>query len=317
MLLVGRAKRCAAFAFGVSLVFGVNAASARELKSVGVSVGYLAYPYWASLSKGAEFEAKKINPKVKIATVEHYQDSSRQSAEIDEFIAAAVDLIVLNPSDPIAIEAAIGRAHEAGIVVIAADSRTAGADVTVETNNVHAGAIACEYLVEKMGRKGKMLILSSAAATSTTDRAKGCNEVVAKHADVKILPQNEDTMGTRDGGLSVGAALLERFPQIDGVFAINDFSALGMAFAAKKSNRLNFPITAVDGAPEAMQALKDPNMPQFVGTASQDPFLMGRLAVQAGAKILGGQKPDRDLVQMDSKMVTRENVSEYKGWTSN
>ena len=90
-----------------------------------------------------------------------------------------------------------------------------------------------------------------------------------------------------------------------------------VATAAKRANRLNFPITAVDGTPEAVQALKDPKTPQFVGTASQDPFLMGRIAVQAGVKILGGQKPERDLVQMDSKMVTRDNVDEYKGWTSN
>ena len=100
-------------------------------------------------------------------------------------------------------------------------------------------------------------------------------------------------------------------------FAVNDDSGLGMADAARKANRLNFPITAVDGTPEAVQALKDPNTPQFVGTASQDPFLMGRMAVQAGIKILGGQKPDHDLVRMDTKMVTRENVNEYKGWTSN
>jgi ribose transport system substrate-binding protein len=44
---------------------------------------------------------------------------------------------------------------------------------------------------------------------------------------------------------------------------------------------------------------------------------MGRMAVQEGVKILNGQKPDHDLVQMDTKMVTRENVNEYKGWTSN
>ena len=90
-----------------------------------------------------------------------------------------------------------------------------------------------------------------------------------------------------------------------------------MADAARKANRLNFPITAVDGAPEAVQALKDPKTPQFVGTASQDPFLMGRMAVQEGVKILNGQKPDHDLVQMDTTMVTRDNVKDYKGWTSN
>ncbi len=44
---------------------------------------------------------------------------------------------------------------------------------------------------------------------------------------------------------------------------------------------------------------------------------MGRMAVQEGVKILNGQKPDHDLVQMDTTMVTRDNVKDYKGWTSN
>ena len=111
--------------------------------------------------------------------------------------------------------------------------------------------------------------------------------------------------------------MLAKFPQVDGVFAINDASGLGMADAAKKGSRFNFPITAVDGSPEAVQALKDPRTPEFVGTASQDPFLMGRTAVQEGVKVLNGQKPDHDLVQMDTAMVTRDNVKDYKGWTSN
>jgi ribose transport system substrate-binding protein len=314
----GRATKGVFFAAGVSLLLGVNPASAKELKSIGVSVGSLNYPFFGSIAKGAEFEARKINPNVRITAVEHYWDPATQNAQIDAFIAAGVDLIVLSPSDPNAIEPAIDRAHKGGVPVVAADSRTAGADVTIETNNVQAGAVACEYLVEKMGGKGAVLILSfGPTRTSASDRAKGCSDVVAKHPDVKILPQDEDTLGTRDGGFAVGVALLGRFPQVDGVFALSDFSALGMAAAAKKLNRVNFPITAVDGTPEAVQALKDPNTPQFVGTASQDPFLMGRLAVQTGVKILGGKKPDRDLVEMDSKMVTRDNVNEYKGWTSN
>jgi ribose transport system substrate-binding protein len=245
------------FAAGASVLLCVNPASAKELKSVGVSIANLNYPFFASIAKGAEFEARNV----KITTVEHNFDPPTQNAQIDALIAAGVDLIVLNPSDTNAIEPAIDRAHKAGIPVVAADSRTAGADVTVETNNVQAGAVACEYVVEKMGGKGAMLILSFVATrTSASDRAKGCSDVVAKHPGVKILPQEEDTLGSRDGGFSVGVALLARFPQIDGVFALNDYSALGMAAAAKKLNRVNFPITGVDGTPEAVQALKDPRM---------------------------------------------------------
>ena len=312
-----RAARCALVAAGVSLILGADSAAANELKSLGVSIGSRDFAFFVALSKGAEFEARRINPNAKITTVEHYWNVPTQSAQIDAFIAAGVDLIVLNPSAPNGIEPAIGRARKAGIPVVAADSRAAGADVTVETNNLQAGRIACEYLVEKMGGKGAMVILYGTFNTAVTDRAKGCNEAAAKHPEITILAQSELSMGNRDDGLFLGASVLGKFPQVDGVFAINDASGVGMADAARKANRLNFPITAVDGAPEAVQALKDPKTPQFVGTASQDPFLMGRMAVQEGIKILNGQKPDRDLVQMDTKMVTRENVNEYKGWTSN
>ena len=317
-MCVGRLAKNVLLAAGVSLLLAVGFASAKDLKSIGVSVGSVEdFPFVASLAKGAEFESRSINPNVKITIANHYWDPSTQNAQIDAFVAAGVDLIVLNPSNPNAIELAIDRAHKAGVPVVAVDSRTAGADVTVETNNVQAGKIACEYLIEKMGGKGAMVILYQAFATSTTDRVKGCSEVATKHPEVRILAQSELSSPDRDGGFFLGASLLRRFAQVDGVFAINDASGLGMADAARKANRLSFPITAVDGTPEAAQALRDPNMPQFVGTASQDPFLMGRVAVQEGVKILGGQKPDHDLVQMESKMVTRDNVNEYKGWTSN
>jgi ribose transport system substrate-binding protein len=214
------AKRLA-FAAGASLLLAANAASGKGLKSIGVSVGSVELPFFASIAKGAEFEARTINPDVKITTVEHFWDPPTQSAQIDAFIAAGVDLIVLNPSAPNAIEPAIGRAHEARIPVVAADSRAAGADVTVETNNMQAGRIACEYLIEKMDGKGAMVILFGAWTTSMTDRAKGCNEVAAKHPEVRILAQSELTFASRDGGFFLGSSLLRQFSQVDGAFAGN------------------------------------------------------------------------------------------------
>ena len=304
-------------AAGVALLLSANAAPAKELKSIGVSLATVdeSYSYFYAVFKGVEFEAMKINPNVKIATAEHLFRPTKQNAQIDDFIAAGVDLIVLNPSDANAIAPAIARAHQAGIPVVAVDHRAAGVDATVETNNVQAGMVACEYLIEKMGGKGAMLILSSMYG-DPTDRVQGCTDAVAKHPGVKILSQDENNVGERMTAIFVGKTLLGQFPEVDGAFAVSDAIGFGTEDAAAQANRTNFPIVAVGGSPEAAQALKDPNMPQFVGTASQNPFLMARLAVQAGAKILDGQKPDRDEVLMDSKMVTRDNVNDYEGWTA-
>ena len=81
----------------------LRAVFAKELKSIGVSLGSLGNPFFVALSKGAEFEAKKINPNVKITTVGFDYDLGKQVTQIDNFIAAGVDLILLNPGDPKAI----------------------------------------------------------------------------------------------------------------------------------------------------------------------------------------------------------------------
>jgi ribose transport system substrate-binding protein len=301
---------------GAALLIGANVASAKELKSIGISLGSMGNPFFVALAKGAEFEAKKTNPNVKVTAVGFDYDLGKQNTQIDNFIAAGVDIILLNPGDPKAIEPAIHRAQAAGIVVVAVDTAAKGADATVETNNIQAGTVACEYLIDKMGGKGDMIIVNGPQVSSVIERVNGCKEVIAKHPGIKLLSVDQDAKGSRDGGLAIMQSLLTRFTKVDGVFAINDPTAIGAQLAAKQMQRTNFPITAVDGAPDAETALKDPGSSQFVASASQDPFMMARLAVQEGVDLLSGKKPAKDPLLMDSKLVTRENVSEYKGWTS-
>jgi ribose transport system substrate-binding protein len=301
---------------GTALVMSAGVAAAKDLKSVGISLGSMGNPFFVALSNGAEFEAKKTNPNVKVTTVGYDYDLGKQNTQIDNFIAAGVDLILLNPGDPNAIEPAIRRAQAAGIIVIAVDTHAKGADATVETNNVQAGTIACDYLIEKMDGKGDMIIVNGPQVSAVIDRVNGCKDVIAKHPGVKLLSSDQDAKGSRDGGLAVMQSMLTRFTTVDGVFAINDPTAIGAELAAKQMQRTNFPITAVDGAPDAEAALKDPNSLQFVASASQDPFMMARLAVQEGVGLLNGKKPEKDPLLMDSRLVTRDNVGQYKGWTS-
>ncbi len=301
---------------GVALAVTANVASAKELKSIGISLGSMGNPFFVALSKGAEFEAKKTNPNVKVITVGYDYDLGKQNTQIDNFIAAGVDLILLNPGDPNAIEPAIRRAQAAGIIVVAVDTAAKGANATVETNNLQAGTIACQYLIDKMGGKGDMIILNGPQVSSVIERVNGCKEVIAKHPQVKLLSSDQDAKGSRDGGLAVMQSLLTRYTKVDGVFAINDPTGIGGELAAKQMQRTAFPITGVDGAPDAETALKDAKSPQFMASASQDPFMMARLAVQEGVGLLNGKKPAQDPLLMDSKLVTRENVGDYKGWTS-
>lgn len=304
-------KRMAVVAMAATLAMG--SASARELKSIGISLGSLGNPYFVALSKGAEAQARKINPAVKVTTVGFDYDLNKQFTQIDNFIAAGVDMILLNPGDPNAIAPAIKRAQAAGILVVAVDAAAKGADLTVTTDNVQAGRLACQYIVDSLKGKGDVIIENGPQVTAVTDRVKGCKEAFAKAPGLKLLSDDQDGKGSRDGAFAVMQGYLTRFPKVDAVFAINDPQALGSDLAARQLGRKDLIITSVDGAPDIEAALKSKDS-LVRASASQDPYAMAALAVKLGAETLNGKKPAQTTVLMPSKLLTRDNIGSYQGW---
>jgi ribose transport system substrate-binding protein len=301
---------------GGALVLATGAASAQEeLDSIGITLGSLGNPFFVALAAGAEAKAKEINPDVTVNTASADYDLNKQFTQIDNFIAAGVDMILLNAADPQAIAPAVKRAQAAGIVVVAVDVAAAGVDATVQTNNVQAGQIACEHIVEQLGEEGGNVIIQNGPQVSAViDRVKGCKEAFAKNPNIEILSDDQDAKGSREGGLNVMQGHLTRFPEIDAVFAINDPQAVGSDLAAKQLGRSDIVITSVDGAPDIEAALKGNTLVQ--ASASQDPYAMAQQAVEVGYKIMNGEKPEETMILMPSNLITRENIAEYKGWTS-
>ena len=300
----------------LALVAGgaTGGAQAKELKSIGISLGSLGNPFFIALSKGAEYEAKKTNPNVKVLTFGYDYDLGKQVQQINNFIAAGVDLILLNPGDPKALKPAIENAQKAGIKVVAVDTYADGADAAVTTDNVQAGQISCQYSIDKLGGKGNIIIENGPSVSSVIDRVKGCKDALAKAPGMKILSSDQDAKGQRDAGLTVMKSLLTRFPDVQAIFAINDPQALGSNLAAQQLNRNNIIITSVDGQPDIEAALKDPKDPMIQASSSQDPYVMARKAVDVGVDLLNGKAPAEKVTLLPSTLVTRDNVNSYKGW---
>ncbi len=253
---------------------------------------------------------------MKLLTFGYDYDLGKQVNQIDNFIAAGVDLILLNPGDVKALKPAITKAQAAGIKVVAVDTFADGADAAVTTDNVQAGQIACQYFIDKLGMKGNVIIENGPQVSSVVDRVNGCKAALAKAPDMKLLSSDQDGKGQRDAGLTVMKSLLTRFPKVDAIFTINDPQALGSNLAAKQLNRTDMIITSVDGAPDIEAALKDPNTPMIQASASQDPFAMARKAVDVGVDLLNGKTPEQKITLLPAALVTRDNVASNKGWTS-
>ena len=286
----------------------------KPIKNVGITLGSLGNPFFVSLSKGAEAKVKQLNPSAKVTTLSADYDLNKQFSQIDGFIAAGTDLILVNAVDARAIEPALMKAKKAGIAVVGVDVAANGADATVQTNNVQAGEIACQFIVEKLGGKGNVIIQNGPQVSAVIDRVNGCKSVFKKNPDIKVLSDDQDAKGSREGGLNVMQNHLTRFPKVDAVFAINDPQAVGIDLAARQLKRKGIVITSVDGAPDIETALKGDT--QVQASASQDPYAIAQKAVELGQDIINGKKPANAMTLLPSTLITRDNVKDYKGWSS-
>ncbi len=290
-------------------------AETKKLDSVALTVGDLGNPFFVQVAHGAEAQAKHINDKVQFTALSSNYDVDNQSNQIDKFVSSHVNLILLGAADSKGIAPAVQRAKQAGVTVVAVDvGAEGGVDATVTSNNKQAGTEDGVYLAKRLNGKGQIVIVNGPPVTAVTDRVTGFLEEIKKHPDIKILSQDQNAGGNREGGLRVMSGLLTAFKQIDAVFAINDPTAIGCDLAAKQAQRKEFFILGVDGSPDIVPFLKDPAS-LIAATAAQDPYLMAEEAVKIGYDDMEGKKPKDELTLIPVGLITRENVDRYAGWT--
>ncbi|MDR3376676.1 MAG: ABC transporter substrate-binding protein [Ancalomicrobiaceae bacterium] len=302
-------------ACGVALALAPAMASAKDIKLVGVTVVDLGNPFFGAIAKGIDAKVKEVaGPSAKTLVVSGDYDLGKQSTQFDNFIQAGVDLIIVSAVDSKAVGAAVKRAEAAGIPVVAIDNTADNAMATITTDNVTAGKQACSYIVDKLNGKGNLIIVNGPPVSGVIDRVKGCKQVISAHPDMKILSDNQNGIGTREGGLNVTTALLTANDKVDAIFTINDPSAIGADLAARQLKRSGIIITTVDGSPDVEAALKEKT--QIEASSAQLPSALANSAVDAGVKLLNGEKLAEPSILVAPALVTRDNVSTYKGWNS-
>jgi len=291
-------------------------AIAKDLNSVGITLGNLTNPFFVHLGKGAEAKAKELSSgKAEVTVIAADYDLNRQHMQIEDFINSGVDLVLVNAADSTAMEPSLKRLRDAGIVSVAVDVAANGSDATVMTDNVQAGREACQFIADRLQGRGDVVIVDGPPVSSVVDRIQGCKGVFAQHPDIKILSDSQQGKAIGPGGFDVIVNLLNSFRKIDAVFTTNDPEAIDTDLAAKQLGRKEFFITSVDGAPSVADALKRQDS-LIVASSAQDPYVMAQKAVEIGYEIMQGRKPAQDMILIPSQLITRDNVAQYKGWTS-
>jgi ribose transport system substrate-binding protein len=267
-------------------------ALAKDLSSVGITVGPLTNPFFVQLATAAEAKAKELSGgKAEVTAVSADYDLHKQEMQINNFIDSGADMVVLTAADSEAIAPALQRLQAAGIVSVAMDVAAKGANATVTTDNVQAGREACQFI----------------------DRIHGCKGVFANFPGINILSDSQNGQALSDRAFDVIVGLLNAHAKIDAVFTINDLEAINTDLAAKQVGRKEFFIASVDGSPAIEAALKQPGS-LIAASAAQDPQVMAQTAVAVGYDILQGKPPAQEVILIPSQLVTRDNIDQYKGW---
>lgn len=281
-----------------------------KVEKVGLMVQDLTNPFFAAMQTRMEEQAKTDGFTLNVQ--DGRQDLAAQNDQIDAFIQQGMDVILINPVDSKGIGSAVERAKAAGITVVAVDADAAGSDAGVTTDNVMAGRLSCEALVEKIGGEGKVLILDGTPISPVQDRVKGCKEVFDANAGIEVVG-HQNGNNDRATGLSLATDMLTANPDIQGIFAINDPMALGADLAIQQANRSGIWVTGVDGSPEAVIALNDEKSSLWASPA-QDPGGMAVRAYEVARDIRSGNAPAEHTTLMEPSTVDRDNVGDYGGW---
>lgn len=299
--------KAAAAAALMCTLLGGTAAHAADI--VGLITKTEGNPFFVKMREGAQAKAAELGLELRTYAGDFDGDNDSQIAAIESLIAAGAKGFAIVPSDSSAIVPTIQQARDAGLLVIVLDTPLDpmdAADATFATDNRQAGRLIGAWAKGALGdaaANAKIAFLDLATNQPTVDYLRDQGFMEGFGIDVKDpnrygdeddarICGHEVTAGSEEGGVTAMETLLQRCPDINVVYAINEPSAVGGYQALQAAGKNDVLIVAVDGGCPGVQNVKD----GIIGaTAQQYPLDMAALAMEAIAKFAAdGTKPEVD-----------------------
>ena len=273
--------------------------------------------FWETVESGARDAADKLGVEVKWEGTLTETEIAEQNRIIENMVNLGVDGMAIAPLNAKATRKSVEGAVDAGIPVVVFDSGIDGESHVsfVATNNKQGGALGAQKLIELIGddKQANVLVIRFLQGTGSTEaRVTGFIET-AEAAGFNVVgdPYTED--GTVAGAKKTAANTLEGLIdgnalKLDGIFACNLYSALGMAAALddlrKSGIEVNARFVGFDTSPDLIKGLQEGTIDALV---AQNPKHMGYLAVETMVKHLNGEAID-PVIDTGVEIVTQERL---------
>lgn len=165
-------------------------------------------------------------------------DIKTQADQVEAMLAKGVDALVLQPIDSDGLIPVVRRAREQGVYVVTVDRglRDSSADLYIAGDNAAFGSKAAEFMAEKLGGKGRIVILRGISCIVDTERFDGAKAVFDKFPGIEILGDQPGNWN-REKAHDVMQDFLTKFDHIDAVWAADDDMAIGAEQAIREAGR--------------------------------------------------------------------------------
>lgn len=274
--------------FGIAGIFLAFAASASA-ERIGLVISTQNNPFFVTLKEGAEAKAKELGHD--LIVLDSQDNPAKELGNVEDLLVKGVDVLLINPTDSDAVVSSVKAANRSKIPVVTLDRAANGGNVVshVASDNVLGGEMAGNFIVEKLGGKGKVVELEGIPGTTAArDRGTGFNKAAAGKLEV-VAKQAADFDRTK--GLNVMENILQAQPEIQAVFAHNDEMALGALKAIEASGRDIF-VVGFDATDDAVAAVKEGKL---AATVAQKPAEIGAIGVEVADKIVKKQAVEKNV----------------------
>ncbi len=311
-LLICGAASAADYPAPVALKEGAQADVSKLKPGKEITIAYMPpateFNYYIAIGEGIKAEAAKNGIKTFMLAPQSGADINGQMGMIQDAITRKVNAIILSTHDEQAAAPLVKRAVDGGIAVVIVNSDIAHFPAPVhavvgysQRKGTHKIG---DYLLKKLGGKGaKVGVIEGQPGYHSTERCGGFLDAVKGKPGIDVVASMPGGWNV-EGGNTAGMDLLQAHPDVNVVFAANDYMIMGLAQAAKSLGRTDLTLLGNDGDTAALEAI---NQGEVTATVNTTPFVMGQIALRVTRDVLN-HKLKGGFVETPTTIVDKTNV---------
>ena len=226
---------------------------------------------------------------------------------VEQVLKDRPDAVIFIPVDDVAMIPSVKKLNAAKIPIVLVSNPLPGNFVTfVGADDYAIGYRQARYLFEKLGGKGKIVIIEGTPAAPTNrERVRGYQRALAEVPRIEVLGSGVGNYQQPDAK-RVMEEFLKAYPQIDAVLSANDGMALGALEALKEANRS----AVVIGINGILPAVKQIEAGALLASVDFNMFKIGCTATRAAVRHLKGEALPKKIM-LPAEIIDKSN---YKAW---